>query len=245
MKIFNFMTAICCCILFEVQADSPAIISITNSEKLRIIDQTNNSEFARFQVSMHQNPRKCADGSLKFALKINFENFNEKVRFNNEVIENSGNGKVLYLSIPKNELKNEIFFREIHLKSDNPNYKLDNIEIKIEPKVEISADQKRVSFGKIYHNGMRLISENSPEVTIRYSILKDAVCEVRSKNNFRLKNENNYISYFMNNLNENGEIYLSSDRSAYTANFKITKSKRKPDAGNYSDKITFSIKTHL
>lgn len=253
MKIFNFIILICCCFLFKAQGDSPAIISIMNSKELRIIDQrNNNSEIERFQVSIYQNPRKCANGSLTFALKINFRNFSEEIRFNNEVIKNSSNGKVFFLSIPKNELKNEIFFKEIHLKSDNSNYKLDNIKIKIEPKIEVSANQKRISFGKIYHNGTRLVSETSPEVTIRYSVLKDAICEVTSKNNFRLKNENHYISYSIINshdrreLTRNGQrLNLPSDKYEFTVNFRINDTKRSPIAGNYSDKITFSIKTQL
>jgi len=245
MKTVNCFTAICCCTFCEVIAYSPAIISIDNTNNLRIIDQRNNRELEYFQVSIYQNPRKNENGSLQFALKIDFRNFNEKIRFNDEIIKNSNNGRIFYVEIPKNELKNEIFFKEIPIKSDNANYRLNSIRLKIEPKVEISADQKEVSFGKIFHNGVRVISENSPSVMIRYSVLKNAICEVTSKNNFRLKNNENYIPYSMNNLTENGKIDLPSDKKEYIANFKIANFKKKPTSGNYSDKITFSIKTHL
>ena len=245
MKIASYFVAVSCCAFFEALADSPAIISINNSDNLRVINLTDNSELERFQVSVYRNPEKIIDGSLKFALKIDFRNFDKQIRFNNETIKNSVNGRIFYVVIPKNELKNEIFFKEIQIKSDNANYRLDNIKLKIEPKVEISADQKKVSFGKIFHNGVRLMSENSPSVIIKYSVLKDAVCEVTSKNNFRLKNNENYIPYTMNNLTENGKIDLPSEKDEYIANFKIANSGKKPTAGFYSDKITFSIKTYL
>ena len=245
MRITNCFSVIFCFTFFEVFANSPAIISIDNSDNLRVIDQRDNFELERFRVSIYRNPQKSTNGSLQFALKVDFRNFNEKIRFNNDIIRNSDNGKVLYVEIPKIELKNEIFFKEIQIKSDNSNYKLDSIKLKIEPKVEISSDQKEVSFGKIFHNGVRLISENSPSVMIRYSVLKDAVCEVTSKNNFQLKNNENYIPYSMNNLTENGKIDLPSDKGEYIANFRIANFRKKPTAGIYSDKITFSIKTHL
>ncbi len=245
MKIISYFFAISCFSFFEVIADSPAIISVDNPDNLRIVDQTTNSELERFRVSVYRNPEKVIDGSLKFALKIDFRNFKEKIRFNNEIIKNSVNGRIFYVVIPKNELKNEIFFKKIQIKSDCSNYRLDNIKLKIEPKVEISANQKEVSFGKIFHNGVRLMSENSPSVIIKYSVLKDAVCEVTSKNNFRLKNNQNYISYSMNNLTECGKIDLPSEKDEYIANFKIVNFGKKPTAGTYTDKITFSIKTHL
>jgi len=178
-------------------------------------------------------------------MKVSFKKFKKAIRFDEKTIENLGNGKIFDVIIPKNELKNEIFFKNIQLKSDDPNYKLDNVKIKIEPAAEIFADQKQVNFERIYHNGVRLVSENSPSAIIRYSILKDAVCEVTSKNNFRLRNQTHYIPYSMNGLNENGEIRLSSDQNEYIANFKIENSNEKPASGIYSDKITFSIKTHL
>ena len=247
MKISNCLAIICGCV--EVSClnpnEFPAIVSIERSDDLRIMDLTDNSERGRFQVSVFSNPQKCADGSLKFSLRIDFGNFNEIVRFDDKIIEDETHGKTFFVVIPKNELKNEIFFREIQLKPDNPHYKLDKIKLKIEPKVAISADQKEVNFGRISYNGIRLISENSPTVTIRYSILRDAICEVISKNNFRLKNKGNYIPYSVNGLTQNGEIDLSSDQNQYIANFKIVDSKKKPIAGTYSDKITFSIKTQL
>jgi hypothetical protein len=245
MKIASYFVAISCCAFCEVIADSPAIISIDNPDNLSIT--TNNSELERFQVSVYRDPEKIIDGSLKFALKIDFRNFDKQVRFNDEIIKNSINGRIFYVVIPQNELKNKIFFREIQIKSDNANYKLDIIRLKIEPKVEIYADQKEINFGKIFHNGVRLMSENSPSVIIKYSVLKDAVCEVTSRNNFRLKHENKeeYIPYFMNGLAQNGEIKLTSKKDEYIANFKIENFGKKPTAGFYSDKITFSIKTYL
>ena len=247
MKIFNYFAAICgCAEAFCLEpGEFPAIVSVENPDNLRIIDQTDNSEIGQFQTSVFSNPQKCADGSLKFFLRINLGNFREIVCLDDRVIEETNNGKIFCVAIPKNELKNKIFFREIQLRPDNSNFKLDKIKLKIEPKVAISADQKTVNFGRITHNGIHLVSENSPAVAIRYSILKDAVCEVISKNNFRLKNKNNYISYSVNGLTQNGEIDLPSDQSQYIANFRITDSGKKPVAGTYSDKITFSIKTQL
>lgn len=247
MKIASYFIAISCCAFCEVFADSPAIISIDNPDNLRIINQLDNSEVGHFQISVHQNPQKTTYGDLQFSLKIDFENFNKQIRFDNQIIKDSGNGKIFSVKIPKTELKNEIFFKEIQITSDNTNYRLDNIKLKIEPKVEIFADQKKISFEKIFHDGMRLVSENSPSVIIRYSILKDAVCEVTSKNNFRLKHEKKeeYIPYFMNGLTQNGEIKLTSKKDEYVANFKIENFRKKPTAGFYSDKITFSIKTYL
>jgi hypothetical protein len=49
----------------------------------------------------------------------------------------------------------------------------------------------------------------------------------------------------MNSLTENGKIDLLSEKDEYIANFKIENFSKKPTAGIYSDKITFSIKTHL
>ncbi|MCR4624118.1 MAG: hypothetical protein K5780_05795 [Alphaproteobacteria bacterium] len=247
MKIFNYLMIICGCVeVFCLEpGEFPAIVSIENPDNLRIIDQIDNTEIERFHVSVFSNPRKCADGSLEFVLKTSFENFNEIVRFDNEIIKDTVNGKLFCVVIPKNELENKIFFREIRLTPDNSKFKLDKIKLKIEPKVAISADQKKVDFGGISHNGTRLASENSPTVVIRYSILKDAVCEVNSKNNFRLKNKENYISYSVNGLTQNGEIYFLSDQNQYVANFKITDSGKRPVAGTYTDKITFSIKTQL
>lgn len=247
MKMLNCLAVICYCaeVFGLVQDTQPALVSIVRPDNLRIIDLTDNSERGRFRVSLFSNPKKCTDGSLQFALRIDLGNFKEKIRLNNEIIEDSNNGKIFRVIIPKSELKNKIFFREIQLKTDNANFKLDKIKLKIEPKVEIFADKKQINFGKISHNGIRLVSENSPSVVIRYSVLKDAVCEVISKNNFRLKNKNSYIPYSMNGLTENGEISLPSNQIEYVANFKIFDSSKKPVAGTYSDKITFSIKTQL
>lgn len=247
MKILSCLIIICECVeVFCLEpGEFPAIVSIENPDNLRIIDQTDNTEIERFHVSVFSNPRKCADGSLEFILKTSFENFNEIIRFDNEIIKDTINGKLFCVIIPKNELENKIFFRDIQLTPDNSKFKLDKIRLKIEPKVAISADQKKVDFGRISHNGTRLVSENSPTVVIRYSILKDAVCEVNSKNNFRLKNKDNYISYSVNELTQNGEIYFLSDQNQYVANFRITDLRKKPVAGTYTDKITFSIKTQL
>ena len=85
MKIVNF--AICCCAFCEALADPPAIISINNLDDLRVIDLTDNSELERFQILVYQNPKKITNGSLQFALKIDFRNFNETIRFNNEIID--------------------------------------------------------------------------------------------------------------------------------------------------------------
>ena len=247
MKIFNFLMIICSFseVFCKIQTYSPDIISVENSDDCRIIDSKDNTEKDRFQIGIYRRPEKCVDGSLRIPMKVNFRKFKEPVRFDEKVVENLGNRKVFDVIIPKNELKNEIFFKNIQLKSDDPNYKLDSIKIKIEPAAEISADQKQVNFGRIYHNGVRLVSENSPSTIIRYSILKDAVCEVTSKNNFRLRNQNHYIPYSMNGLTENREIYRSSDQNEYIANFRIENSYEKPFSGIYSDKITFSIKTHM
>ena len=247
MKIFNCFAVICGCVeVFCLEpGEFPAIVSVDNPENLRIIDQTDNTEIERFHISVFSNPRKCANGSLSFFLKINFKNFNEIVRFDDEMIKDTINGKVFCVTIPKNELDNKIFFREIQLKPDNSKFKLNKIRLKIEPKVAISADQKKVDFGRISRSGTRLVSENSPTVIIRYSILKDAVCEVISENNFHLKNKDSYISYSVNGLAQNGDVYFPSNQSQYIANFRITDSRKKPLAGTYSDKITFSIKTQL
>ncbi len=247
MKMFNFFMVICCFseVFSRIQTYPTDIISIENSEDFRVIDSKDNSECDRFQALVYRNPEKCVDGSLRIVMKVNFRNFKEPIRFDEKVVENLGNGKIFDVVIPKDELKNEVFFKNIQLKSDDSNYKLDNIRLKIEPAAEISADQKQVSFGRIYHNGVRLVSENSPSTIIRYSVLKDAVCEVTSKNNFQLKNGDNYIPYSMNELTENGEIDLPSDRNEYIANFRIENSWKKVASGVYSDKITFSIKTDL
>lgn len=247
MKILSYLVTICGCVkVFCLEpGEFPAIVSVENSDNLRIIDQTDNTEIERFHVSVFSNPRKCADGSLEFVLKTSFENFNEIIRFDNEIIKDTVNGKLFCVIIPKNELENKIFFRKIQLTPDNSKFKLDKIKLKIEPKVAIFADQKKVDFGRISYNGTRLMSENSPSVVIRYSVLKDAVCEVNSKNNFRLKNKDNYISYSVNELTQNGEIYFLSDQNQYVANFRITDLRKKPVAGTYTDKITFSIKTQL
>ena len=247
MKPSNYTALIFCCVVIssEVCADPPAIISVDHPDDLRIIDQTDNSERGRFRVSVFSNPQKCSDGSLKFALRIDLENSNEVIRFGNKVIENSNNGKVFFVTVPKSEMDNRVFYKEIQIEANDTKLKLDKIRLKIEPKVKISSDRKRVDFGKILHNGVRLISENSPSVVIRYSILKDAVCEVFSKNNFHLKNKDHYIPYSLNGLTENGEIRLMSDRDEYIANFKISEFGKKPSAGVYSDKITFSIKTRI
>ncbi len=248
MKTFSYFFATCCCVeVFGcIQTDSPpAMISIDHFDDFRIIDLTNNSECSRFRVSVFSNPKKCADGSIQFALRLHLFNFNETIRFEEKTIESSENGKVFFITIPKNELSNEIFFKDIQIKSDNRNYKFDVIKLKIEPKVEIFADQKQVNFGRISHNGVRMISDHSPSVTIRYSVLKDAICEIVSKNNFRLKNKDNYIPYSVNGLTENGEIQMPSDQNKYIANFKIVNDGKKPIAGIYSDKITFSIKTDI
>lgn len=247
MKIFSYLAVICACV--EVfcleQGEFPAIVSIENSDNLRIIDQTDNTEIGWFHVSVFSNPQKCDNGSLSFFLQINFENFDEIVRFDDKMIENKNSGRVFCVTIPKNELSNKVFFKEIQLKPDNSNFRLDKIKLKIEPKVAISADQKKVDFGRISRSGTHLVSENSPVIVIRYSILKEAICEISSKNNFRLKNKDNYISYSINGLTQNGEIYFPSDQNQYIANFKITDSGKKPVAGTYTDKITFSIKTQL
>ncbi len=247
VKIFNFLVIICSFseIFCKIQIYSPDIISVENSDDCRIIDSKDNSEKDRFQVRIYRRSEKCVDGSLRVPMKVNFRKFKKPVRFDEKIIESLGSGKIFDVIIPKDELKNEIFFKNIQLKSDDPNYKLDNIKIKIEPAAEIFADRKQVNFGRIYHNGMKLVAENSPSAIIRYSILKDAVCEVTSTNNFRLKNQNHYIPYSMNGLTENGEIYLSSDQNEYIANFRIENSYEKPSSGIYSDKITFSIKTHM
>jgi len=253
IKTFHCLAVICClaaiCFCAEVFGlapnDPPALISILRPDDLHIINQTDNSICGSFHVSLFSNPKKCTDGSLQFSLIIDRENFNGKIRFCNETIKDSENGKVFHVIIPKNELKNKIFFKEIQLETDVANFKPDKIKLKIEPKVEIFADCKSVSFGKISHNGICLSSENSPSVAIRYSVLKDAVCEVSSKNNFHLKNRDNYIPYSMNGLTENGEINLPSDQDEYIAAFRILCHDKKPVAGIYSDKITFSIKTQL
>ena len=247
MKIFNCLAAICCWaeVFGLVQDSPPALVSIFRPDDLRIINLTDNSECGNFRVSLFSNPKKCTDGSLQFALKIDLGNFEGKIRFDNKTIEDSNDGKIFHVIIPKNELENKIFFREIQLETNDANFKLDKIKLKIEPKVEIFADQKQVNFGKISHNGIRLVSANSPSVVIRYSVLRDAHCEVTSKNNFRLKNKGNYIPYSMNGLTENGKINLPSNQDEYAANFKILGSSKKPVAGVYSDKITFSIKTQL
>jgi len=247
MRIFNCLAAICgfADVFCLNPGEFPAIVSVENPDNLRITDQTDNTEIGRFQVSVFSNPQKCTDGSLKFFLKISPGNFHEVIRFDNKIIENTNNGKTFCVIIPKDELENKIFFKEIRIKSDNSIFKLDKIRLKIEPKVSISADQKKVDFGRISRSGARLVSENSPVVTIRYSVLKDAVCEVISQNNFRLKNKNNYISYSVNDLTQNGEISFPSDQNQYIANFRINDSGKKPVAGIYSDKITFSIKTQL
>ncbi len=247
MRIFSYLISICVCVSVYCldSVESPAVISIEHPDDLRIIDQTNNSEQGRFQIVVFSNPQKCIDGSLKFLLKINFKNFNETVRFDDKIIEDTVNGKVFCVVVPKSELKNEIFFRDIQLRAEKAYLKFDKIKLKIEPKVSISANTKEVNFGRILHNGAHMASENSPSVIIGYSILKDAVCEVTSKNNFRLKNKNSYIPYSMSGLTKNGEINLPSDRDQYVANFKISICKKKPIAGIYRDKITFSIKTQL
>ena len=243
----TFFVSICCCakVFGSFSNDPPAIISIIRPDDLRIIDLRDNSECGRFRVSLFSTPKKCADGSLLFSLRIDLGSFKEKIRFDEKIIEDSNNGKIFNVIISENELENKTFFKEIQLTADNANFKPDKIKLKIEPKVEIFAEQKQVNFGKISHNGGRLVSENSPSVLIRYSVLKDAVCEVTSKNNFRLRNKDSYIPYSMNGISENGEINLPSNRDEYMATFKILSSRKKPIAGTYSDKITFSIKTQL
>ena len=247
IKIFNIFTVICCCaeVFSRIQTYPMDIISVENSKDFQVIDSKDNSEKDRFQASVYRKPEKCIDGSLRFSIKVNFRKFKEPIRFNGKIIENSRNGQIFDVVIPKDDLKNEIFYKNIRLESDDPNYRLDNIRIKVELAAEISADRKQVSFGKISYYGGRLVSEISPSVTIRYFVLKDAVCEITSQHNFRLVNKNHYIPYSMNGLTENRDIVLPSDRREYVANFRIEDTGRIPASGIYSDKITFSIKTQL
>ena len=243
----KFLKIFLCLILLmrELSAIGPAIVSVTNYNDFRITDSENNSQIGTFQISVYRQPKKCSDGSIELELRITTD-FQEKIKYDDKEIENSENGKIFLVKISDPE--NKIFFRTIELKSDNPNYKFEEIKLKIEPSVEISVDSRIVDFGRLWWNGHRVISENFPSVRIRYTILKNAVCEVKSENNFRLKHcdKNEFIPYFMNDMKENGDLFLNSNSEEYFANFKIdgTALKNMPYAGDYHDRITFTIKTN-
>lgn len=224
----------------------PAIVSVTNLNDFHITKLDDGFEIGVFQIIVFQQPKKCSDGSLELQLQIKTV-FGEKIKYNDKEIEDSPNGKIFSVVIPNVELENKIFYKEIEIKSDNPNYKFEKIELKIEPAVEISVDSRQVDFGKIWWDGHGLIAANSPSVKVSYTILKDAKCEVKSENNFRLKhhNKNEFIPYSMNGMTENGELFLLSSSNEFIANFKIEGMtvNHIPYAGDYRDKVIFSIKT--
>lgn len=229
----------------ETAAMGPAFVSLTNLNDFRITELDDHSPIGTFQVTVYRQPKRCLDGSLELELRIKTE-FQEKIKYNDKEIENSENGKIFTVTVPKAELENRIFYRKIELKSNNPNYDFEEIWLKIEPTVEISTDLRSVNFGKILWDGHKIISENSPSVRISYTILKDAMCEVKSENNFRLKHidKDEFIPYSANGMTENRDISLDSNRREITINFKIDGAsvRRIPYAGDYCDKITLTIK---
>ena len=230
----------------NVCAMGPAFISVVNPNDLRITKLDDDSESGTFRITIYRQPKKCSDGSLELKLQIE-TTFSEKIKYDDKEIEESEDGKIFCVTIPKTELRNKIFYKKIELESNNPNYKFEEIKLKIEPSVEIFADSRMVDFGKIEWDGHGLIATNSPSVKIHYTILKDAVCEIKSDNNFRLKHKDKdeFISYSMNGITENGDILLPSDTEEYIANFKIENTSERviPYAGGYKDKITLTIKT--
>lgn len=230
--------------LENVYGDSPAIASIDHEGDFVITNKINSFDRKYFQVEISSDPEKCADGSLKVELKMMFKNFNGTVRLNNKPINLTKNEFTsVWIEIPKNELKNKIFYKIINLKTDSLDFELEPISIRIQPKVEISVDQKKISFGRVYSDGQKLVSTESPFVIIKYSVLKDAVCEVYSENNFQLKNKNHSIFYTVNGISKNTDITFPAYKTEYVAKFRIREDSEKPATGTYSDRIIFSIKT--
>ena len=243
----EYFQLIVICIGTDVFAMGPAVVTVTNYDEFHIRKSDDNSEVGTFKMTVYEQPKKCTDGSLQLRLKIE-TNFREKIKYDNKEIEDSENGKIFSVTIHKDDLKNEIFYKTISLETGGSTYKFDNIKLRIEPCVEINADVREVDFGKISWDGHRLHAENSPSVRITYGVLKDALCEVKSSNDFRIKHEDKdeFIPYSMNEMTTNGDIKLTADFSEYIAKFQIrsTGIGHTPLAGNYRDKITFTIKPY-
>lgn len=223
----------------------PVIISLKNKNDFYIKSKKDNTKVGSFLVSVFDTPKKCADGSLEFKMKIETE-FNYSIKYDNREIENSENGKVFTVNIPKNELKNSRFSKKIKLTSENDDYVFQPIRLRIKPYVSISADARQVDFGRISMDGGVCYSSNNPVFKIQYDVLRDVTCEVKSKYNFRLKHKDKdvYLPYAINDLSENCDITLPADKNEYEAKCRLRSEeiKRLPFAGKYKDKITFTLK---
>ncbi len=229
----------------DIFAQPAATAVIENPNELRIIKKEDSSEVGIFQISVYQEPQKNIDGSLELQLKIE-TTFPGVIKYGNQRIAYSADGMIFSIKIPADELSNQTFYREIILTDEQDRFFLEKIKLKIDPSVEISTDVTRVDFGKISLESGCVIAD-SPSAVLKYSILKDAICVVTSKNNFQLKHKNKekFIPYSMNGMTANGEFILRANKSEIEAKFRIEPLRNLPQAGEYTDKITFSIQSEM
>ncbi|MBQ3565020.1 MAG: hypothetical protein IJA14_02605 [Alphaproteobacteria bacterium] len=175
-----------------------AFITVTSTNDFKIKSYATNEQVGTFTVEIPNHPRiSIDDGSLLFEVKI-IPTIDEVLKYNDiEIINDPEKGRVFTLSINQNELSNQPFDVDFTLTSNNLDLIFDKVKLHIEPKVEIIPDTRNVDFGKIIRQDTHIQSTNSPEVRFSCSILKNAICEVSSENNFRLKHKekDEYIEY--------------------------------------------------
>ena len=242
-KTAKYITAFCFLFLSNNILAQPATVIIENPNELRITKKEDGTKAGIFQISVYREPQKNADGSIELLLQIK-TGFPGIIRFGTQKISKSENEQIFSVRIPAEELSNQIFYREIILVEEQEQYSLERIKLRIEPLAELSIDATEVNFGKLcFENGS--VVADSQSVILKYSVLKDAVCKVTSKNNFRLMQGRNFIPYSMNNMTSNGKFILAADKGEIEAIFKIKPLRGIPPAGEYVDEITFTLQSEL
>ena len=184
------------------------------------------------------------DGSLEFDIKLckmTGQLFWEHCR----IIPVDGEA-IFTVVVQSSRVSNEDFVFEIRLMDEKSNLS-EPIRFRVLPEVCIDASCRRVNFGRLsWSNGC--ILGNAQVVRFSYSILKNAICEISSQNNFHIRNSDNYaIPYHLRNpdISVSGDIRkipLSAQLKEFDVLFDPASSNiSMPPAGVYHDRLTFKI----
>ena len=220
--------------------------------KIRDLSQAN-AEVGQFEIEIMKETIRLTNNGLEFDVKITPKNVDEVIKYKNEEIKITEDGRIFSVCIESDKLSNRPFYEILKFSSENHNLRFDEAKLMIEPVIELKTEDKPVvNFGKILWKEGHLKSDKSPEVHFSYQILKNTICKIESKNGFNLKHEDKkeFMEYSLDilhseiqDLNDNEkEFKLDAQKNNFLAKFKIDLHiTQVPSEGNWSDTVTFEI----
>jgi hypothetical protein len=243
------------CEVWSMHEEAAQVEAMRNSDEFFSVRNASDDEVGKFKVEIYENARKNPDGSISFVIKlrdIEFPSSDWVIYYGDQKIEprDGSSGKdVFTVSIPHDELKNEKFIHSLKLSSNDAAAILEEIKFMITPNAFLESDVKEVQFGSLTYSNQHIYG-NKQSVSFKYSVLKGVQCKILSANQFRLRHENNYISYSVDagpheceKLSEEMKVFqLDSQNSAFTIAFDPSGyCEKMPVAGDYEDYLTIEL----